>query len=407
MQRHRRAAFLDRATARMPVERLSVVEAAKTVGWSKAAFYRCKSTDYGARSSVVPAVLALSHHDQPVAARRGLIFFLGRLMVAYDKPWLLVHEQVERLVEHGLEVGDKARAAKVLAAIGYYRLTGYLYPFRASEEYVDKEDQHRIRVLSDFRPGTRLAHAEEIIDFDRRLRMLVLDGLERVEIAVRMRVGYVLGRGSAFAYEDASRFVQTFTAGRTDIRDPAPSKHVQWLQRVSDRQARSDEQFVEHFRDKYDDRMPVWALTEILELGHLSVLYRGMNQVDAEEIAHAFGVPTKKMMTSWLAGLNYVRNVAAHHARLFNRKLQNAPSRPKLGQIPVLDHLRSSEDAKMVYGTYNALAVIAFLLPSIDPENDWAARLAALLRDFPTSNALTIESLGAPQDWDTLELWRA
>ena len=328
-------------------------------------------------------------------------------MVAYDKPWLSVDKQVAQLVEHGLEVGDEVRAARVLAAIGYYRLTGYLYPFRASEEYVDEEDRIRTRVLSDFRPGTRLAHAEEIIDFDRRLRMLVLDGLERVEVAVRMRVGYVLGRRSAFAYEDPSCFTEAFTVDGTDIHDPAPSKHVQWLQRVSDRQADSDEQFVEHFRDKYDDRMPVWALTEILELGHLSVLYRGMNQVDAEEIAHSFGVPTKKMMTSWLASLNYVRNVAAHHARLFNRKLQNAPSRPKIGQIPVLDHLRSSEDAKKVYGTYNALAVIAYLLPSIEPDTDWAARLAALLRDFPTSSALTIESLGAPLDWDALELWQA
>src|SRR5690625_4976453 len=111
------------------------------------------------------------------------------------------------------------------------------------------------------------------------------------------------------------------------------------------------------------------------------------------------------MMTSWLASLNYVRNVAAHHARLFNRKLQNAPSRPKIGQIPLLNHLRSSEHAKKVYGTYNPLAVIAFLLPSIDPITDWILRLTVLFREFPTSSALTIESLGAPRDWAALELW--
>ena len=84
-----------------------------------------------------------------------------------------------------------------------------------------------------------------------------------------------------------------------------------------------------HFREKYDDRMPVWALTELLELGQLSVLYRGLRQQDAEEIALAFGAPTKRIMVSWLASLNYVRNVAAHHARLFNRKLQHAPARQR------------------------------------------------------------------------------
>lgn len=325
-------------------------------------------------------------------------------MVTYDKPWLSVTEQVKRLAEHGLEVDSPARARRLLEAVGYYRLTGYLYPFRESEEYVNDEGRTRVSVLSDFRPGTTLAQAEEIIDFDRKLRMIVLEGLEHVEVAVRMRIGYVLGRSSAFAHEDPSLFTHAFTTGETDSREPV-SKHVQWLHKVRARQAGSDEQFVEHFRTKYDDRMPIWALTEILELGHLSVLYRGLNQKDAEEIARAFGVPTKKMMTSWLAALNYVRNVAAHHARLFNRKLQNAPSRPKVGQIPVLDHLRDSEDAKRVYGTYNALAVIAYLLPMIASETDWRPRLATLLREFPTTDALTIESLGAPTDWETLALW--
>lgn len=180
---------------------------------------------------------------------------------------------------------------------------------------------------------------------------------------------------------------------------------MQWLQRVNTRKISSDEQFVDHFRQKYDDRMPVWALTEILELGHLSVLYRGMQQQDAEEIALAFGVPTKKLMASWLASLNYVRNVAAHHSRLFNRKLQNAPSRPKVGQVPVLDHLRDEETAKGVFGIYNALAVVAYLLPAIDAGSDWAKQMAALLRGFPASRALTIASMGAPKDWESLDLW--
>lgn len=326
-------------------------------------------------------------------------------MVEYNKPWLSLEQQLDRLTEHGLDIDDPARAVRVLTATGYYRLTGYLYPFRDSETFVDNTGRERVRVLSAYRTGTRLVHAEEIIVFDRRLRMLVLDGLERIEIAVRMQIGYVLGRWSAFAYEDPKKFVDSFTADVTDIREPTPSKHVQWLQRVSDRQASSDEQFVKHFRESYDDRMPVWALTEILELGQLSRLYSGMNQVDAEEIARVFGVPTKRMMASWLASLNYVRNVAAHHARLFNRKLQNAPSRPKAGQIPALDHISDSESSKRKHGTYNALAIMAYLLPSIDHNTDWAEQLANLMRQFPTSESLTIESLGAPPNWEEYPLW--
>lgn len=326
----------------------------------------------------------------------------------YTKPWLSLERQVTRLASHGAEVGDRDRAVAFLTVIGYYRLTGYLYPFREPEQYVDDEGRKRTRVLSGYRPGTTLEHVESIIDFDRRLRMLVMDGIERIEIAIRMRIGYVLGRSSAFAHEDPAIFMETFVepGADSDTGEPTPSKHAAWLQRVEERRASSDDRFVAHFREKYDDRMPVWALTEILELGQLSRLYQGLNQQDAEEIAAAFGVPTKKLMVSWLASLNYVRNVAAHHARLFNRKLQYAPARPRAGQVPTLDHLRDEPTSKSVFGTYNALAVIAYLLPSFDPEAGWSHRLVELLRTFPTSHALSIESIGVPAGWESLDLWR-
>lgn len=329
-------------------------------------------------------------------------------MVEYTKPWLSLEQQVERLASRGIDVGDRDHAVAVLKAVGYYRLTGYLYPFRESEQYVDDEGRTRTRVLNGYRAGTRLDHAEAIIDFDRRLRMLVMDGVERIEVAVRMQLGYVLGRTSAFAHEDPSCFTQAFVEAKTDpdSGEPITSSHARWLTSAAERRAKSDEQFVAHFREKYDDRMPVWALTELLELGQISGLYRGLRQQDAEEIAHAFGAPTKKIMVSWLASLNYVRNVAAHHARLFNRKLQHAPARPKAGQVPVLDHLRDEQTAKSVFGTYNALAVIAHLLPSVEAETDWHRQLVALLHGFPTSHALSLASIGVPQGWESLDLWR-
>nr|WP_241250804.1 MULTISPECIES: Abi family protein [Micrococcus] len=314
--------------------------------------------------------------------------------------------QVERLVQRGLEVDDLTRALRLLESVGYYRVTGYLYPFLESEKQVDDQGHTKIRVLNRYQPGTALHHAEEIIDFDRQLRMLVMEGVERIEVAVRMRIGYVLGRTSPFAHENPTCFDDSFTRANTDSRDPRPSKQVLWLERVKQRRDGSDEQFVAHFRQKYDDHMPVWALTELLELGHLSNLYQGMLQKDAEEVATAFGIPQKKMMGSWLASLNYVRNVAAHHARLFNRKLQNAPSRPAAGMVPLLDHLREPAAPKGDFGTYNALAIIAYMLRPIEAERSWAPRLAELFRTFPTSHALSVQSMGVPEDWHTLDLWR-
>lgn len=328
-------------------------------------------------------------------------------MVEYTKRWLSLDDQIRTLMRRGLRIDDSDHAASLLQSIGYYRLTGYLYPFLESEEYLDAGGRHVTRILNRYRAGTALHHAESIIDFDRQLRLLVLAGVERIEVAVRMRTGYILGRSSAFAYELPACFEDSFTRAETDVRHPHSGTHVEWLQRVNGRIQGSDERFVAHFRDKYDDHMPIWPLTELLELGHLSTLYRGMLQSDAEELARAFGVPRKKLMGSWLASVNYVRNVAAHHARLYNRKLQNAPSRPTVGQIPLLDHLRAPDSPKPDFGTYNALAVIAYLLRAIHSDSAWGPRAAALFADFPTSPTLSARSMGLPANWRELALWQA
>ncbi|WP_372697354.1 Abi family protein [Arthrobacter sp. JSM 101049] len=231
--------------------------------------------------------------------------------------------------------------------------------------------------------------------------------IEHIEVSLRMQVGYVLGRRSAFAHLDPGTFVGAFAEAQTDAvtGEVFPSKHEQWILKAAERQNASDEAFVAHFRDKYDDRMPIWALTEILEMGQLSRLYGGLVNSIATEIATAYSAPSKKVMYSWISSLNYVRNVAAHHARIFNRKLVVAPRRPAVGQVPLLDHLKDGESSKQVFGLYNALAVMAYLMRSIDPDSGWPKRVVDLVESFPETEAVTKYSLGLPPRWSGLKLW--
>lgn len=328
-------------------------------------------------------------------------------MVEYAKPWLSIDDQVAKLRDRGVEMDSQEFAADLLRTVGYYRLTGYLYPFRESEHVLDPEGGMRVRLLDRYLPGTSIEHAAQIIAFDRRLRILLLDGLERIEVSLRMQMGYVLGRVSPFAHTDPSSFVSSFTEP-TLVAETGEtmSKHEQWLSRVQERQSSSDEMFVAHFRDKYDGRMPIWALTEILEMGQLVRLYNGLINSLATEIAHVYGAPSKRVLSSWLASLNYVRNVAAHHARLFNRKLVAAPRRPPSGEVPLLDHLRAEATAKEVFGLYNAVAVTAYLLRAIDPNSGWPIRLVELVDDFPATATFTTMTMGFPASWTALELWR-
>jgi abortive infection bacteriophage resistance protein len=240
----------------------------------------------------------------------------------YDKPWLSLDQQVALLSSRGLAFPDRDSCLEVLQAVGYYRLSGYLHPFRRSEPYADESGRSRRRVLSGYRPGTTLAQASALIDFDRRLRILALEGIERIEVSLRMQLGYALGRRSPFAHLEASTFVASFVEPSRELADGTPvSTHVTWLEHVRRRQACSDETFVQHFRDAYDGEMPIWALTEILELGQLGRLSSGLERSLASEIAAAYGVPTKKMLTSWISSLNHVRNLSAETLRAIATEL--------------------------------------------------------------------------------------
>jgi abortive infection bacteriophage resistance protein len=328
-------------------------------------------------------------------------------VVEYGKPWLSIAEQIEKLQDRGVGVASREHAATLLRAVGYYRLTGYLYPFRESERVDDGDGTVLVRIHNRYQPGTSLEHAAAIIDFDRSLRLLVLDGVERIEVSLRMQLGYQLGKVSPFAHLDRDSFVDSFTEVYTEVDTGVPtSKHAEWLTRVQARQDTSDEAFVAHFRDKYDGRMPIWALTEILEMGHIARLYAGLNRNLASDIAQAYAVPSKRIMTSWMASVNYVRNVAAHHARLFNRKLVSAPARPRPGQVPLLDHLRDDTTAKSVFGVYNALAVIAYLLRAIEQRDTWVDDLKRLMEQFPARSNFDTTALGMPREWRDLEIWR-
>lgn len=314
----------------------------------------------------------------------------------YSKPWLAIEEQITRLRARGLDIPDDGEAAAVLGEVGYYRLTGYLHPFRVSTM---PHDGTAPVIREEYRPGTRLADGVALMEFDQDLRLLVLEGVERIEVAVRTRMGHVLGRQSAFAHEDPDLFTAAFTTPDVD----GTSRHGVWLARVGQRRTDSDEAFATHFADKYDGRMPIWALTEILELGHVTRLYAGLRNDVATEVASSFGVPTKRLMQSWLASINYVRNVAAHHARLFNRKLVNAPKRPTVATVPLLAHL--SDGAPKVFGVYNVLAVMAYLLHGLHGCDGWPERAASLMRTFPENGGVTVAAMGVAPGWLDCPLW--
>ncbi len=307
-------------------------------------------------------------------------------MTRYCKPWLSIEDQVQKLADRGLVISSVSQAEEQISRIGYYRLTGYLHPFRQRDTSVDGSGG----LLSSYKPGITLEQVISLVDYDRRLRLLMLDAVERIEISVRMRLGYVLGKRSPFAHLDSSTFDENFIRRY---------KHGAWVAKAGESHKRSHELFVQHFDDVYEGQLPIWALTELLELGQLAVLYSGLQREIATKIAKDYAVPTKALFRSWLASINDVRNYSAHHARLFNRKIVHAPKRPKAGAIEELEHLRDPSSSKGGFGLYSVVAIMAYLLHEIEPETTWPRRMVELADQFPTNEYIDIGSMGFPQDW--------
>lgn len=291
----------------------------------------------------------------------------------YAKPALTFDEQLQLLQRRGLTVRDRDRALRWLEHVSYYRLSAYFLPFKNSER---------------FRAGTDFTDIADLYIFDRKLRLHVMDAIERIEVALRTAITYQIAHTyGPFGHTDSANFTPRFNHAR----------FMQNLATEKERALRASEPFVTHFRDNYPNEqyLPVWMATELLSFGSTSILYRGLLPDLRQHIAAPYGVD-KRFLVSWFHSLTYIRNVCAHHKRLWNREMAIRPSLPSRRQAlpyPVPNGGR----------IYAALIVLRHMLGVASPHAHWAAHLRQLLNDYP--NAST-QAMGFPPDWQTLPEWQ-
>ena len=169
---------------------------------------------------------------------------------------------------------------------------------------------------------------------------------------------------------------------------------------------RSRDEFVLHYEQKYGARLPlpIWIAIELWDFGLLSHLYSGLQTHDCQAIATRFKVPDWKSMRSWLRSLNYVRNVIAHHGRLWNLNVSDNPKLPKRGTMPELDHLWALPNA----GTriYSVCCILCHFSRVINPQSSWPQQLKELVNAFPIMPYANIQAMGFPSNWQNETLWK-
>lgn len=312
----------------------------------------------------------------------------------YVKPALGAAELVDRLIAQGLVIADTERAIRYISRVGYFRLSPYAIPFR------DPSGERR------FDAGTEFDDVLQFYVLDRQLRMVTLDALERVEVAVRAAVTDEMSRQHGpHWYVASEHFVSSGAHGQLIARVRERSNE-QLSRREEGRASRlTYPSALEHYLTTYGtpELPPSWLVLEQCTIGELANLYRNLSDRAARQrIATSLGA-NEMLLTSWLPAYRRVRNICAHHGRLWNVGLGVYPKIPTSTRIrwPAAEGSVTPSGNKRLYPV---LASLRSLLATISPGSAWPERLADLVEGAPPVFA---RGIGCPAGWTTDQFWRS
>ncbi len=281
-------------------------------------------------------------------------------------------EQLQILENRNMKVEDKQSAIKILKVTNYYRITAYALQFRNNKGYNNK---------ASFNDMYRL------YKFDKRLRHLILEILESIEISLRTYIAYHLStKYGAKAHEKADIF-----------------KDIDWYKGYEDDNGRyhnglldeirieisknKKEPFVKHHLRNYNKQFPIWVIVELFSFGMLSRTYVNLNLIDQKIIAKNCFNANYQLLESWLNNLAYIRNICAHYGRLYNKKMAITP----------MIHNKYKKDNLDLNKLFVSILAIKELTRSIAEWCTFKIQLESLIDEY--MDVVDLELIGFPNDW--------
>lgn len=286
-------------------------------------------------------------------------------------------QHIELLQARGLIIDDIERARKYISTIGYFRLTGYMHHLQSVD------GNHNFADGTTF--NTIILHYQ----FDKKLRTLLMNYLERIEVALRAKLTDTYSNAHGFYwYTDKNHFDDIAVFDQINEQIAGHFKDPQ-------------ERFLKSFKLKYTSEVlpPSNMALEVLTLGKLSRLYKGLsNKAEKMSIAKDFGLPSN-ILSSWFLYLTNVRNICAHHSRLWNRRV--TAHRPV---IPTRKDYKFNGELSEDFNTtvYGIVSLISRLLEGINPGNRFIEKLTSLIDEYP---CISSTSMGFPASWKKAPAW--
>lgn len=310
------------------------------------------------------------------SANQGGSFAFIPIVRIYTKLPLSITDQVALLKSRGLQFEDEVAAETLLSEVCYFRFVQYLRPMEAD------------KIVHTFKPNSKFEDAVALYDFDTQLRSLMFEAIQRIEIALRTKVNHEFSmRHGAFWFYD------------TSLADDE-HKFIENMNAIDRELQRSKEDFIKEHKQKYDRPVfpPSWKTLELASFGTLSKLYYNCNDIKTKKrIARQFNLPQHEVLESWMRSLTVLRNCCAHHSRIWNRRLANAPQMGATMRGAWIN--ATGIDGNKLYAI---TCCIAYWLDSMGRGDAFKIKLKSLLATYPS---VDVTAMGFPRNWQNEPLW--
>ena len=298
------------------------------------------------------------------------------MKVNYSKVCTLPQDLVPLLKQRGLVITNEQRVISYLSNIGYFRLSAYLYPLLK-----EPKSDHL------YKDGSTFDLALDMYRFDRKLRILLFNEIEKIEVAIRSAMNNLISDalGDVFWMTEVRHF-------------NSPVFFEKRLSLINSELDKSSEDFILHFKATYSNAYPpAWMIAEIIPFGVLCKTFNDLRYKSIQKkIADYFSL-SLPVFSSWIISLVNLRNLCGHHNRTWNREIPQTSHRlnnPKFGWI--------NPDTTDMKRVYFRICIIKYLLFTVSPNNTLTEKLKSLLSSYPS---VDVKAMGFPDNWQDERLW--
>ena len=299
-----------------------------------------------------------------------------------------IQEQIDLLESRGMLFHNKAYAITCLKRISYFRLKAYWW------------DMQKDPVNHIFHSGCYFEDVIERYEFDGALRKILFTAIETIEIALRTKLIYHMSQAyGGLWYMDCTLFNNS-------------NLHSKQLLHLQTEFSKSGEVFAKDYRQRHqnqiqngwqsDEDPDAWIILEVTTLGDLSKIYKNIgHQLPAKsKIANDFGLSIHSDLASWLESIAYVRNIIAHHSRLWSRNMVKRPTEPLNPHNPWLSHKLSDIEAKRPFYVITAML---YLCDAVQPDNTLREDINKLFNKY---QSIPIYRMGFLPAWKQEPIWK-